>query len=386
MFRRQWMVDLTYFFINSLLVEVLTILTLKPALILFDWARADWLSDAVGGSPIALQVLLIVLVADFTQWVHRTFHATPFLWPFHAIHHSAEEMDWLAGSRLHLVDVILTRGLTYVPIFVLGFSNAALMAYVFLVAAQATFIHANVRWRLRPVRRPHCHAGVPSLAPQRRARGGRQEFRRPHAGLGHPVRHLLPSGPLAGRIWSQRTARRSERLVQTAALSTHSREPGKVNTIVTAPGRALRRDPPGDLPHHRHPAPHVLDRYPLVVPVDRALVLERNDYGDEAIGRDAEVAQEVAVGEPAEHGGHNGSAREVLAADGLQHACNSVLVDDTAGVNPMMVSIWMSPPTTRPKFGQKRLRVLIWQQPAVDLGPGLRRHDIDLLAAAEARD
>jgi sterol desaturase/sphingolipid hydroxylase (fatty acid hydroxylase superfamily) len=93
-------------------------------------------------------------VADFTQyWVHRTFHAVPLLWRFHAIHHSAEEMDWLAGSRLHLVDVILTRGLTYVPIFVLGFSNAALLVYVFLVAAQATFIHANVRWQFRPVRR-----------------------------------------------------------------------------------------------------------------------------------------------------------------------------------------------------------------------------------------
>jgi lathosterol oxidase len=149
-FRRQWMVDLTYFFINSLLVEVLTIFTLQPALILFDWARADWLRDVVGGSPIALQVLFIVLVADFTQyWVHRTFHATAFLWPFHAIHHSAEEMDWLAGSRLHLVDVILTRGLTYVPIFVLGFSEPALMVYVFLVAIQATFIHANVRWTFR---------------------------------------------------------------------------------------------------------------------------------------------------------------------------------------------------------------------------------------------
>jgi hypothetical protein len=43
-------------------------------------------------------------------------------------------MDWLAGSRLNLVDVIVTRGLTYIPIFVLGFSNATLMAYVFLVA------------------------------------------------------------------------------------------------------------------------------------------------------------------------------------------------------------------------------------------------------------
>lgn len=62
-------------------------------------------------------------------------------------------MDWLAGSRLHLVDVILTRGLTYVPIFVLGFSNAALFVYVFLVAGQATFIHANVRWVFRPLRR-----------------------------------------------------------------------------------------------------------------------------------------------------------------------------------------------------------------------------------------
>jgi sterol desaturase/sphingolipid hydroxylase (fatty acid hydroxylase superfamily) len=89
-------------------------------------------------------------VADFTQyWVHRTFHASRWLWPFHAIHHSIEQMDWLAGSRLHLVDVIATRGLTYVPIFVLGFSQPALMVYVFIVAVQATFIHANVKWTFR---------------------------------------------------------------------------------------------------------------------------------------------------------------------------------------------------------------------------------------------
>lgn len=153
-FRRQWTVDLTYFFVNSLLIEVLTILTLTPALVLFDWARGGWVGDVVGGLPIVAQVPLMVLVADFTQyWVHRTFHTVPLLWRFHAIHHSAEEMDWLAGSRLHLVDVIVTRGLTYVPIFVLGFSNAALMIYVFLVAVQATFIHANVRWEFRAVRR-----------------------------------------------------------------------------------------------------------------------------------------------------------------------------------------------------------------------------------------
>lgn len=151
-FRRQWPVDLTYFFINSLLIEILTILTLGPAMVLFSWARLEWLGAAIGSLPLVVQVPAIVLVADFTQyWVHRTFHAVPFLWPFHAIHHSAEEMDWLAGSRLHLLDVIVTRGLTYIPIFVLQFSAQALVVYVFLVAAQATFIHANVRWRFRPL-------------------------------------------------------------------------------------------------------------------------------------------------------------------------------------------------------------------------------------------
>jgi lathosterol oxidase len=153
-FRRAWLVDLTYFFINSLLIEVLTILTLQPAVVLFDWARAESVAEVVRSLPLAVEVVAVVLVADFVQyWVHRTFHAVPWLWRFHAIHHSIEEMDWLAGSRLHLVDVILTRGITYMPIFLLGFSEAALIVYVFIVAAQATFIHANIRWELRPWRR-----------------------------------------------------------------------------------------------------------------------------------------------------------------------------------------------------------------------------------------
>ena len=153
-FRAQWTVDLSYFFVNTLLIEVLTIFTLTPALVLFGWAKIQAVRDVIESLPNVAQVPLMILVADFTQyWIHRLFHAVPVLWPFHAVHHSTERMDWLAGSRLHLVDVIVTRGLSYVPIFVLGFSTAALHVYVFIVAAQATFIHANVRWTLRAVRK-----------------------------------------------------------------------------------------------------------------------------------------------------------------------------------------------------------------------------------------
>ena len=149
-FRGEWVVDLTYFFVNTLLIEVLTLLTLQPAAVLFSWARLAPVTTWVGGLPLLVQVPAILLVADFTQyWVHRAFHRVPLLWRFHAIHHSAESMDWLAGSRLHLVDAVATRGITYLPIFILGFSQEALIPYVFIVAAQATFIHANVRWQFR---------------------------------------------------------------------------------------------------------------------------------------------------------------------------------------------------------------------------------------------
>src|SRR6186713_693619 len=39
-FRKSWRVDLTYFFISSLAVQVTTLLTLKPAMVLFSWASS----------------------------------------------------------------------------------------------------------------------------------------------------------------------------------------------------------------------------------------------------------------------------------------------------------------------------------------------------------
>ena len=93
----------------------------------------------VQGLPFWAAVLLIVLVADFVQyWTHRAYHEVPILWRLHAVHHSAKSMDWLAGSRQHVVELLITRTLVLAPIYVLGF--------------QAVFNHANVSVRLGPLR------------------------------------------------------------------------------------------------------------------------------------------------------------------------------------------------------------------------------------------
>lgn len=150
LFRRGFGTDLTYFLVSSLFVQLMTLLTLRPAMVLFDDLRHPAVTTWVAGLPFWAQVPAVLFVADLTQyWLHRAFHRVPWLWRFHAIHHSAEEMDWLAGSRLHLVDAVTTRAATYVPIYVLGFSEAAVFAYVLWVVIQATAIHANVSWKLR---------------------------------------------------------------------------------------------------------------------------------------------------------------------------------------------------------------------------------------------
>jgi sterol desaturase/sphingolipid hydroxylase (fatty acid hydroxylase superfamily) len=135
------------------LIQVITLLTMKPAMVFFQWAIDPGVQEWVRGRSAIAQFVGILVLADLTQyWVHRAFHAVPSLWRFHQIHHSAETMDWLAGSRLHLVDVAATRGLTYVPIYVLGFAEAPLFAYAVFVSIQATFIHANVRFRFGVLR------------------------------------------------------------------------------------------------------------------------------------------------------------------------------------------------------------------------------------------
>jgi sterol desaturase/sphingolipid hydroxylase (fatty acid hydroxylase superfamily) len=152
-FRRGWRTDLAYFFLSALLLQVTTLLTMKPAMVMFAWAIDPRIQQWIRAQPFVLQFAAILLFTDFTQyWIHRAFHVVPTLWRFHRIHHSAEAMDWLAGSRLHLVDVAVTRGLTYVPVYVLGFAEAPLYAYVAFVSIQATFIHANVRFRFGALR------------------------------------------------------------------------------------------------------------------------------------------------------------------------------------------------------------------------------------------
>jgi lathosterol oxidase len=61
-------------------------------------------------------------------------------------------MDWLASSRLHLVDILITRAVAFIPLYVLGLSPEALYGYLIFASVQGILIHSNLRFDFGPLR------------------------------------------------------------------------------------------------------------------------------------------------------------------------------------------------------------------------------------------
>lgn len=144
-FREGWRTDVTYFFLSHVLVQFVLIVVTASTTTVAAAVAIPQTKALVVGLPVWAQFLLAVFVADLAQaTLHRAYHRISALWRFHAVHHSSRDLDWLAGSRVHLVETVLTRSIVLLPLMVLGFSTPAVNAYVILVGLQAVVAHANI--------------------------------------------------------------------------------------------------------------------------------------------------------------------------------------------------------------------------------------------------
>jgi lathosterol oxidase len=160
-FRKDWVLDVVYFMSTHLPIQILSFLVLLPATQATKYLAVPILRDSIARLPWLLQFFLAVLVADIAEYfIHFAFHKVPFLWRFHAIHHSSKALDWLAGSRSHFVDDTLVRAFILVPMM-LGFSQTIIFAYLIFVTLHATWTHCNfapdVKWLEKFLVMPRYH-------------------------------------------------------------------------------------------------------------------------------------------------------------------------------------------------------------------------------------
>ena len=109
--------------------------------------------------PIWMRASAAMVVGEIGYyWGHRLSHEVPFLWRFHAIHHSAEQIDFLVSTRAHPVDFVFTRICMLAPLYALGLvgtmhvtDGAIAMGVILAGLVWGYFVHANLRWRLGPL-------------------------------------------------------------------------------------------------------------------------------------------------------------------------------------------------------------------------------------------
>ncbi|MBC7880410.1 MAG: sterol desaturase family protein [Anaerolineae bacterium] len=153
--RKGFLADLGYYFLNSLLPKLILILPMS----MIAWGVHSFVPGGLYGwvavLPLPTRLLAAITVGEFgAYWGHRWMHEIPMLWRFHAIHHSAEEMDWLVNTRAHPLDMVFTRFCGLLPIYVLGLAqpsgrtaDVVPLLYAVIGTIWSFFVHANVRWR-----------------------------------------------------------------------------------------------------------------------------------------------------------------------------------------------------------------------------------------------
>ena len=125
---------------------------------LLFWSRPyvlapEALRQVFDRQPLALRVVEAVVAGDLlVYWFHRACHQVPLLWRFHAVHHSAPQVDWLAAHREHPLDGLFTVALINLPLLTSGLPLAAVGSIVGFRGLWAIFVHSNVRLPLGPLR------------------------------------------------------------------------------------------------------------------------------------------------------------------------------------------------------------------------------------------
>jgi sterol desaturase/sphingolipid hydroxylase (fatty acid hydroxylase superfamily) len=158
-FRKAVLTDLGYYFLNSLGLGFF----LAVPLAAMAWGVHHIMPlrflAVVAGMPVWARLAAAMVVGEVGfYWGHRWSHEIPFLWRFHAVHHSAEEIDFLVSTRAHPVDMVFTRLCEMAPMYALGLASPmALKGSVIPAVAMLIgtfwgfFIHANVKWRFGPL-------------------------------------------------------------------------------------------------------------------------------------------------------------------------------------------------------------------------------------------
>lgn len=158
-FRKDFWLDVFYMFFNFFLFSLIIYNAASNLVVnFFNDALAsigisNLLAFEVMSWPLWAHLLVGFVVRDFVQWwTHRLLHKVPFLWEFHKVHHSVEQMGFAAHLRFHWMETIVYRTIEYIPLALIGIGLRDFFIIHIFTLAVGHFNHSNFRIPLGPLK------------------------------------------------------------------------------------------------------------------------------------------------------------------------------------------------------------------------------------------
>ena len=105
-----------------------------------DFGLLNWLQ-----TPSPISVIFTIIFLDFIiYWQHVIFHRVPILWRLHRVHHSDDFLDVSSALRFHPIEILLSYGIKFFFIFLLGASSSGVLIFEIILNGCAIFNHSNI--------------------------------------------------------------------------------------------------------------------------------------------------------------------------------------------------------------------------------------------------
>lgn len=107
---------------------------------------------ALAAMPYWAQCAVYLIASDLIHyWLHRAFHGRR-LWPYHAVHHSSEELDWISAARFHPLNQLLDSIAIDVLLLMAGISPKIFLVIGPFNVFYSGLVHANLDWTFGPLK------------------------------------------------------------------------------------------------------------------------------------------------------------------------------------------------------------------------------------------
>jgi sterol desaturase/sphingolipid hydroxylase (fatty acid hydroxylase superfamily) len=158
-FRKDFWLDGFYMFFNFFLFSLIGYNAISNIAVdlfnnlLLSVGLTNLVAINLAELPVWSQFLIMFVIADFIQWnIHRLLHRNKYLWEFHKVHHSVQEMGFAAHLRFHWMETVIYKTLQYIPLAMLGFGIQDFFIIHIIAVAIGHLNHANIKLTYGPLK------------------------------------------------------------------------------------------------------------------------------------------------------------------------------------------------------------------------------------------